>query len=325
MNFSKTKSCNKDFSPIGKRNKWKKLWINIKRSKAIYLMLLPVMAFYIIFSYVPLPGIVLAWKDDYLPKLGLFGGEWVGWQWFEEFFNKPKFVRALWNTLKISGLKILFCFPAPIILALLLNEVKKHLYRKTLQWMVYLPYFISWVIIGGIVKQMLQQDTGMFNNIREALGLERRPFLIESQSFYTILILTELWKGVGWGTVIYIASISGISPTLYEAAEIDGCKRFGQVWFITLPCLLPIITVQFIMSLGNIMNAGFDPIYNLYNDAVLDVAEIIDTLVYERTLAQDYGISTAVGLFKNVINFGLLMIGNVLTKKVSGYSMYSLD
>ena len=136
MNFSKTKSCNKDFSPIGKRNKWKKLWINIKRSKAIYLMLLPVMAFYIIFSYVPLPGIVLAWKDDYLPKLGLFGGEWVGWQWFEEFFNKPKFVRALWNTLKISGLKILFCFPAPIILALLLNEVKKHLYRKTLQWMV---------------------------------------------------------------------------------------------------------------------------------------------------------------------------------------------
>lgn len=325
MSFSKAKASTKDVFQVGRKSKFKRLWTNIKRSKTIYLMLIPVMTFYIVFNYVPLPGIVLAWKDEYLPKLGLFGGEWVGWQWFEEFFNKPKFVRALWNTLKISGLKILFCFPAPILLALLLNEVKRKFYRKTLQWMVYLPYFISWVVIGGIVYQLLQRDTGMINHILEALGHERRAFLTESNSFYTILILAELWKGVGWGTVIYIASISGISPTLYEAAEIDGCRRFGQVWYITLPCLLPIITVQFIMALGNIMNAGFDPVYNLYNDAVLDVAEIIDTLVYDRVLAQDYGISTAVGLFKNVINFGLLMGGNILTKKISGYSMYSLD
>ncbi len=301
-----------------------KLWQKIKRNRQIYLMLLPVMAFYIIFSYVPMYGIAIAWKD-YVPDYGILGSESVGWKWFERFFTRPDAVRALKNTLIISGLKLVFCFPAPILLALLLNEVRIPAYRKTLQWMVYLPYFLSWVVIGGLVKQFLANDDGLFNNIRAALGLERIPFLLQSQSFYAILILSELWKGVGWGTVIYLAGISGIDPCLYEAATIDGCKRFGQVWYITLPSMLPLITVMLIMQIGNLMNAGFDSVYNLYNDTILDVGEIIDTFVYKTGLDGKFEYSTAVGLFKTVINFILLMTGNYLTKRINGYSMYSLD
>lgn len=296
----------------------------MKRGWQIYLMLLPVMLFYILFSYAPMYGIALAWKD-YLPSQGILGSPSVGWKYFEQFFTRPMMFRALKNTIVISLLKLIFCFPAPIILALLLNEVRNSAYRKTLQWMVYLPYFISWVVIGGIVKQMLAVDDGLFNNILAAFGKERKPFLLTSSAFYPILILTELWKGMGWGTVIYIAAISGIDPCLYEAATIDGSNRFGHVWYITLPGLLPLITVNLIMQIGNIMNAGFDSVYNLYNDGILDVAEIIDTLVYTYAQKSRYGFSTAVGLFKNVINFILLMGGNALTKKINGYSMYSLD
>lgn len=305
--------------------KAKRTWGYMKKAKEIYIMLIPVMLFYILFCYVPLPGIVLAWKGTYLPKNGIFGGEDVGWKWFEQFFTMPNMTRALKNTLTISALKLLFCFPAPVILALLLNEVKKPTYRKLLQWMVYLPYFISWVVIGGLVKQLLAVDDGLLNNIIASFGGERISFLTTSDYFYTILILSELWKGMGWGTVIYIAAISGIDPCLYEAATIDGCGRLGHVWYITVPSILPVMTVMLIMDIGNIMNAGFDSVYNLYNTTILDVAEIIDTFVYDKAQSMKYGISTAVGLFKNVINFALLMGGNFLTKKINGYSMYSLN
>ncbi len=306
-------------------NDKKKLFLSrVKLNWQIYLMLLPVLIAYIIFSYVPMYGIALAWKD-YLPRYGILGSPSVGWKYFADFFETPNMVRALRNTLSISFLKLIFCFPAPIILALLLNEIRVNWCKKTFQWMMYLPYFISWIIIGGIVKQMLRADDGLVSNIVDALGGKRENYLLKTDSFYTILILTELWKGMGWGTVIYIASISGISPSLYEAATIDGAGRWGHVKYITLPSLVPLITINLILQIGNIMNAGFDPVYNLYNDGILEKAEIIDTLVYKQAMEGNFGFSTAVGLFKNVINFILLITGNFITKKINGYSMYSLD
>ena len=298
---------------------------SIIKNRYIYLMLLPVVAFYVIFSYVPMYGIVLAWKN-YRHTMGILGSPWVGWENFEVVFRNAGMVPAIRNTIVISLLKLVICFPAPIILALLLNEVTSRIFKRSAQTIVYLPNFISWVIIGGLVKTMFAIDDGLVNNILEALGIGRINFLLDSKYFYFLLIGSELWKSTGWGTVIYIAAISGIDPTLYEAAKIDGCKRFGLVRFITFPCILPIIAVMLIMQISNIMNAGFDSVYNLYNKTVYDVADIIDTLVYRLGVSDgEIEQSTAVGLFKNVINFILLLTGNWLTKKMCGYSMYSLD
>ena len=298
---------------------------SIIKNRYIYLMLLPVVAFYVIFSYVPMYGVVLAWKD-YRHTMGILGSPWVGWEKFEVVFRNAGMVPAIRNTIVISLLKLVFCFPAPVILALLLNEVTSRIFKRSAQTIVYLPNFISWVIIGGLVKTMFAIDDGLVNNILEALGIGRINFLLDSKYFYFLLIGSELWKSTGWGTVIYIAAISGIDPTLYEAAKIDGCKRFGLIRFITFPCILPIIAVMLIMQISNIMNAGFDSVYNLYNETVYDVADIIDTLVYRLGVTDGkYEQSTAVGLFKNVINFILLLTGNWLTKKMCGYSMYSLD
>ena len=258
--------------------------------------------------------------------MGILGSPWVGWENFEVVFRNAGMVPAIRNTIVISLLKLVICFPAPIILALLLNEVTSRIFKRSAQTIVYLPNFISWVIIGGLVKTMFAIDDGLVNNILEAMGIGRINFLLDSKYFYFLLIGSELWKSTGWGTVIYIAAISGIDPTLYEAAKIDGCKRFGLVRFITFPCILPIIAVMLIMQISNIMNAGFDSVYNLYNKTVYDVADIIDTLVYRLGVSDgEIEQSTAVGLFKNVINFILLLTGNWLTKKMCGYSMYSLD
>ncbi len=320
--FAKKEKSTKFKKPFSKR--FKETLGRIVKSRELYLMILPVIIFYIIFAYVPMYGIIIAWKD-YLPKKGIIGSDWVGWKWFAMFFERPEMLRALKNTLVISALKILICFPAPILLALLINEVKNEKFKKVIQWAIFLPYFINWVVIGGIVKQMLAVDDGLINNIIAAFGQERIPFLLKSEYFYTILIIAELWKGVGWGTIIYNAGMSGIDKNLYDAAKIDGCNRFGLVVHVTVPCILPLITVMLIMQIGNLMNAGFDSVYNLYNPAILDVAETIDTLVYSKAQEQYYEFSTAVGLFKNVINFILLIFANSITKRINGYSMYSLD
>ena len=313
-----------DRKKLIKKNKRKNTISRIFKSKELYLMIIPVIIFYIIFAYIPMYGIIIAWKD-YLPRKGILGSEWVGWKWFIMFFERPEMFRALKNTLLISFLKILFLFPAPILLALLINEVKSEKYKKVIQWAIFLPYFINWVVIGGIVKQMLSVDDGLINNMLVLFGQEKIPFLLESKYFYPILIIAELWKGVGWGTIIYTAGMSGIDKNIYDAAKIDGCNRFQLVTHVTIPAILPLVTVMLIMQIGNLMNAGFDSIYNLYNPAVLDVAETIDTLVYSKAQDQYYEFATAVGLFKNVINFLLLIFENTLTKKINGYSMYSLD
>lgn len=308
-----------------KKQKRKILLRRILKNRYIYLMLLPVVIFYVIFSYVPMYGIVLAWKD-YRHSMGIMGSPWVGWENFLIVFKNAGMIPAIRNTIVISLLKLVFCFPAPIILALLLNEITSKIFRRSAQTIVYLPNFISWVIIGGLVKTMFATDDGIVNNLLEAMGMARVNFLRDSRYFYFLLIGSEIWKSTGWGTVIYIAAISGIDPALYEAAKIDGCRRFGLIRYITFPCILPIIAVMLIIQISNIMNAGFDSVYNLYNSTVYNVADIIDTLVYRLGVTDGkYEQSTAVGLFKNVINFVLLITGNWMTKKMCGYSMYSLD
>lgn len=311
---------------ISKERRRQLFFNKIILNRQIYLMLLPVMLFYILFSYLPMYGITLAWKD-YRPKFGIMGSEWVGWKNFEYIFSMPDLPNAIKNTLRISVLKLLICFPMPIFFAILLNEVGRKTYKKTIQTMIYLPNFISWVILGGIVKMLLAYETGAINNMIEAFGGERIYFLLEPEYFYTILIVTEIWKSTGWGTIIYTASIAGIDANLYEAAELDGCKRFGLIWHITIPMILPIITVMLIMQISNIMNAGFDPVYNLYNPTIYETADIIDTYSY-RLFMEMRGkeeASAAVGIFKTVINFILLIAGNMLTKKINGYNMFSID
>ena len=288
----------------------------------VYLLLIPVVAWYLIFCYYPMYGVVLGFKD-YLPKDGILGSEWVGFEHFQWLFETDGFTRALKNTIIISLLKLLFCFPAPIILSLFINEVQAKIFKKSIQTAIYLPFFISWVVMAGIIYNILAVNGGIVNNILVALGLERKSFMTDPNWFYPILLIAEIWKGAGWGTVIYIAAISGISPDLYEAASLDGCGRFKKMWYITLPSISPVIIMMFIMQIGNILNAGFDSIFNLYNVSVYSVADILDTYAYTIGIGQ--GLvekGTALGLFKAVINFVILLASNAIIKKITGQGLY---
>ena len=288
----------------------------------IYLMLIPVVAFYLIFCYYPMYGIVIAFKDYYQSK-GIIGSEFVGAVHFEWLFSQPGFTEALRNTIVISLLKIALVFPFPIILSLFLNEIRWSKLKKTIQTFIYLPNFISWVVIASIVYTLLSVNGGVVNNILMSFGFERVSFLNNPKYFYPILLVSEIWKGAGWGTVIYISAISSISPDLYEAADIDGCGRLGKMFYVTLPSILPIIVIMFVLAVGNIMNAGFDPIFNLKNPSVNSVAEILDTYAYAIGIERGYvERGAALGLFKTVINFMLLLLANYTVKKMSGTGIY---
>ena len=302
----------------------KNLKIKIWQNKQVYMMMLPVLVLLLIFSYYPMYGIILAFKD-YLPNKGIWGSEWVGFKHFIAVFSLPDFFTAFRNTIVISLLTLIFCFPAPIILALLLNEVTNRPYKRFIQTCIYFPNFISWVVLAGIINSLLNYSTGTVNNILANIGLSRVEFLASEALFYPVLIISCIIKDAGWGTIIYTAGISSIDPTLYEAAMIDGCKRFGMARYITLPSLSPIILIMFTMQVGNILNANFDAIYNLYNPRVYSVADVIDTLVMRTGFEEGYyERGTAIGLFKSVINFVLLLSANAIVKKINGYGMYEV-
>lgn len=302
----------------------KNLKIKIWQNKQVYIMMLPVLVLLLIFSYYPMYGIILAFKD-YLPNKGIWGSEWVGFKHFIAVFSLPDFFNAFRNTIVISLLTLIFCFPAPIFLALLLNEVTNRPYKRFIQTCIYFPNFISWVVLAGIINSLLNYSTGTVNNILANIGLSRVEFLASEALFYPVLIVSCIIKDAGWGTIIYTAGISSIDPTLYEAAMIDGCKRFGMARYITLPSLSPIILIMFTMQVGNILNANFDAIYNLYNPTVYSVADVIDTLVMRTGFEEGYyERGTAIGLFKSVINFILLLSANAIVKKINGYGMYEV-
>ena len=290
------------------------------------LMLLPVIAYFIIFKYVPMSGIVIAFKD-YKISEGVSKSQWVGLANYLSAFgtNSRFFVRAMRNTIIISALKLAVGFPAPILLAILLNEVRHTAYKRVVQTVSYLPHFLSWVIMAGILTQLLSPNSGAVNALlKNWFGLkEPIKFLLSDKYFRGTVVVSDVWKGVGWGSILYLATITSIDPTLYEAAICDGASRFQRVIYITLPSILPTITIMLILNLGSILDAGFDQIFNLYSSAVYETGDIIDTYVYRMGIeGLKYDLSTAIGLFKNIIGFILVLSTNFIAKRISGNGIW---
>ncbi len=288
----------------------------LKAHYEVLLMILPGFLGLLLFVYYPMMGSVLAFKDYKLTE-GIWGSSWVGFEYFIELFNGMDFWHVVKNTLVISILKLVCGFPMPIILALALNEVRNSKFKRVVQTCTYLPHFFSWVVLGGIMM-MLFSVTGPINTILQFLGFkEPVVFFGENVPFLTMLITSTVWQGMGWSAIVYIAAISGIDESMYEAAYIDGAGKFKQIIYITLPSIIATITTVFIINLGHVLNAGFDQVYNLYTPAVYEVADIIDTYSLRKLRNMDYEIGTAIGLFKSVIGLLLVLTSNWIIKKLS--------
>ncbi len=299
------------------------LWKRILLNWQVYVLLLPGLIWYTIFCYMPMGGLSLAFKT-YKANLGIWMSPWIGLQNYEFVFRDPDFFRALGNTVVISFCRILFQFPVPIILALLINEIRSQRYKKVLQTIYTFPHFLSWVIVASIMLNLLGNN-GTVNAMLSALGMEPINFLGDEKIFRPMLYITENWKGAGWSAIIYMAAISGIDTEQYEAADIDGAGRLMKMVYITLPCIKPIIVVMFILAVGGIMNAGFDQIFNLSNPAVRDVSDILDTYIYRITFqsSADFSFSTAISLFKSVINFIFLISCDRVSKLVGENGLFA--
>ncbi|MCL6456739.1 MAG: ABC transporter permease subunit [Gorillibacterium sp.] len=302
--------------------KWNHLIKEIKKNKYLYFLLFPGLAFYIIFNYVPMYGITLAFKTFMFNK-GIVGSPWSGFDNFSYLFVEADFWVAVKNTLIISFGKILFGFPAPIILALLINELWDGKLKKNLQTIYTFPNFLSWIIVSGFVVN-LASDTGMINNLIHVLGFEKQAFLADSALFRPLLYVSDIWKSAGWSCIIYLAAIASIDPSLYESAEIDGASRIQKILSITLPNIRPTAVLLLLLSVGNVMNAGFDQVFNLYNPMVYNVGDIIDTYLYRITFQAppEFGVSVAVGLFKACINFLLLVIADRMAKLMGSRGIF---
>lgn len=311
---------------ISKMNIQKNSYLNLLsrdflRNKYIYLMLLPVVIYYIVFYYFPMYGAVIAF-EDFNPAKGILGSSWTGLKHFNDFFGSFYFLRIFKNTVLISFFTLIFGFPAPILFALLLNEVKRLYFKRIVQTVTYLPHFISTMIICGIVIDFTARN-GLINYIVQYFGGENSSLLLRPELFRTIYVSSEIWQTLGWSSIIYISALSGIDPQLYEASEIDGAGKLRQAWHITLAGISPTIVILLIMEIGSIMNVGFEKIILLYNPAVYETADIISSFVYRKGLIQfDFSFSSAVGLFNSIINFILLITANFISKKVNETSLW---
>lgn len=286
--------------------------------KLYYMLILPGILYYLVFHYIPMFGIIIAFKDvsPFEGIQGIINGEWVGLKHFMRFFKSIYFWSIIRNTLTISLYKLAFGFPAPIILALLLNEVKNKHFKKTVQTISYLPHFISMVVVAGLLTNVLSTQNGIINEVIKFFGKEPIFFLGDSKYFRSVLVTSGIWQGVGWGSIIYLAAITGIDMELYEACLMDGGNRWKQTWHITLPGIRNIIVLMLILAIGGLLNAGFEQILLLYSPSVYDVSDIIDTYVYREGLINaNYSFSTAIGLLKSVIAMILIMGSNYIAKK----------
>lgn len=288
----------------------------------LYSMIFPGLLFFVIFKYIPLSGSIIAFQD-YDVFSGVFGSKFVGLKHFENLFTYPEFYKVLKNTIIISLYQLVFGFPAPIILALLLNEVRKVAFKRTVQTILYLPHFLSWVVVGGLVINFLSPSTGLLNDVISRLGMEKIFFMQEPSYFRSIIVTSSIWKEVGWSTIIYLAALTGINPELYEAAEVDGAGRLKQVFSITIPSILPTVMILLLLQIGHILDLGFEQIYMLLNPLVREVGEVFDTYIYRvGLLGAQYSYTTAIGLFKSVVGFILIIGANFLSRKTTGNSLY---
>ncbi|CAM4207608.1 ABC transporter permease [Lederbergia lenta] len=307
----------KTLSPILEKKK-KKLFTRIFKQWELQMMVIPGLLFILVFNYFPMYGVLMAFQDFNIFK-GMSDSEWVGIKHFVMFFNDSRFFEIMRNTIAISGLKILIGFPAPIILALMLNEVRNMMFKRTVQTITYLPHFLSWVIVAGFATSILATESGSLNILLEKIGLINEPinFLSIPEYFWTILISTNLWKSIGFASIVYIAAISGVDPQLYEAAALDGASKLKQIFLITIPSIMPIIVIFLILEIGNLLNAGFEDLLLLGSNAVLrPVSDVIDTYVYRVGISNSlYSYATAIGLFKAVISVGLLTIANQIARR----------
>ncbi|WP_339288945.1 ABC transporter permease subunit [Paenibacillus sp. FSL E2-0201] len=297
---------------------FKEIKTNLIRDRYLYLLLIPFLAWYIIFAYKPMYGLQIAFKDFSVYK-GIEASPWVGFEHFETFFKSPYFWRLLKNTVLLSLYQLLFAFPVPIILALLFNELKNGVFKATVQTFTYLPHFISVVVVAGIVTNFLAPSNGIVNILIEMMGGEKQYFLTNPDYFRTIFIGSmDIWKEAGFGTIIYIAALSGVNPALYEAAVIDGANKWKQMWHITLPAIIPTISIMLVMKVGSMLEVGYEAIILLYQPATYETADVINTYVYRSGL-QDarYDLATAVGLFNAVVGFILVVFANKMSKKLT--------
>ena len=290
----------------------------IWKHRMVYTLLLPGLIWYIVFAYGPMGGLQLAFKT-YRASEGIWGSPWAGLKNYERVFGDPAFWSAVFRTLYINSGRLIFQFPIPIILALLLNEMKFVKFKKVVQTVFTFPHFLSWIVVASILTNMLSLD-GLVNNVLAAFGMERISFLGSPSIFQPMLYITDAWKSAGWGAIVYLAAISGVDTDQYEAAEIDGASRFQRVFFITLPNIMPTIVVMFILAVGGVMSTGFDQVFNLDNVSVRSVSEILDMYIYRITFQAptDFSFSMAVSLFRSTINMVLLLIADRGAKLMGG-------
>ena len=304
-----------------KQNFGKRLRKDWARNWSLYVLVLPVLLFYVLFHYRPMYGAIIAFKD-YTPALGVAKSPWVGLANFARFFKSVYFVRLIKNTILLSVYSLIFGFPAPIILALLLNEVRSRKFKSLTQTITYLPHFISLIVVTGMLTDFCL-TSGLFNDIIELLGGTRIPLLQEAGLYRTIYVASGIWQEIGWGSIIYLSALAGVDSQLYEAAQIDGAGKWKQLIHVTLPAIMPTIIIMFILKMGTLMNMGYEKTILLYNPSTYETADIISSYIYRvGLLEQDWSYSTAIGLFNSAINFGLLLITNKISKRFSETSLW---
>jgi len=300
-------------------NGLKRMW---KREWPLHLMLLPGLALVIIFSYIPMAGIMMAFQK-YVPNKGLFGSPFIGLKNFRLLIDYPDIGRIFFNTVYIAVMKIVAGLIVPITIAIMLNELRKEWVKRTFQTLVYLPHFLSWVLLGGILVDVLSPSSGVVNQVLGLFGIKPIFFLGDNDWFPYVMVTSDVWKEFGFGTIVYLAALTSINPSLYEAAEIDGAGRFKQTLHVTLPGMLPIIILMFTLNIGNVLNAGFEQIFNLYSPPVYESADIIDTFVYRMGIQQaQFGFATAVGLLKSIVSFIFITISYFLAYRLANYRIF---